>query len=224
MRAANDGSRAHWGMFALLIGGLVCPGSAEAITSLSVDWARQAVKGDFDDTIILVGPDAIYDIPRIDPGDGIRFGIGWGLPEFEFEVTYATTTHKAPGALRPDGYDTHYHQIGLDLVPHTGILRGPTGGLANVYLRIGGSFASLRIRESAADLVPSLFTPSYNGIGLTLGAGVEMQLLPGLYPRLEYTYRVMRFPSVESQGKTIKLEDRLSGSGSAVYAGMRWRH
>ena len=197
------------------------PPQARAWNYLGVGGAWHEIKGDFDDTLLLSGEDAVYDIPTMDPGSGMRFVLGAG-GELAFELSYAQSRHDAPGLLRPEGYPTTYHVVGLDLVARTGMGERLTAGHGQVYIRFGLALTRLRMNASGYDASPVPFDAEYKGAGFTLGAGFELKAPGRLRPFVEYDYRWMGYSSVLSRGKDIEIGDPVSGNGTALYAGLAW--
>ncbi len=210
-------------LFVLAAGFLVC--SARPLCAaayIGAGWARQEIGGEFDDTLVLVGVDAIYDIPTIDPGDGLRFVFGFGRESAGVEFSYTTSDHKAPGDLNPSGYDAEYHVYDVHLVGRVKLLKSLTRERARLYFRLGFAVTSLAINGSAYDLTATPFDPVYHGSGFALGSGFEFKLPLGLTPYAEVDYRWIGYGSVSARGQDIDIDDKVSGKGPSFYLGVTW--
>ena len=198
-------------------------GAGTARAYLGVGWIHNEVKGEFTDELVLSGADAVYDVPRVDPGDGLRYVLGGGGDAVAFELSYALSRHRAPGVLRPDGYPTKYHLVGVDMLIGTRIGRSLTAGRGEIYARLGVAGAWLRLDGSGYDSSPVPFDVQYNGGSFTLGSGFVLRASPMLHPYVEWDYRFTGFNSVNSRGKDIELDERLGGSGPSIMAGLNLR-
>lgn len=199
----------------------VAPTSAVAGAYLGGGLAWHQIRGEFDDTLLLAGADALYDVPNVDPGMGPRFVLGFG-EGVAFELSYARTRHSAPGLLRPDGYSTLHHVLGMDLVGRTHWGERITAGRARLFTRLGLAIVRLRLDDSGYDLSPQPFDVEYEGGGFTLGGGGELTLHPKLRATLEIDYRFVRYHHALSRGDELELEDSLTGNGAAAHVGIQW--
>lgn len=194
---------------------------AAAWPYFGVGLTRNEVNGEFDDSVILIGPGAVFDVPTVDPGFGPRFVLGWGRGSGSFEFSYTRSEHKAPGALNPEGYDAEYHLFGFDFVGRTGWGKSLTADKGQAYLRLGIATATLRLDQSGFDT--ALFDVEYLGAGFTTGLGFEVRLPRRFNAYGEYDYRFNTFNHVQSRGaEEIEIEDSLRGWGPSMLAGLNW--
>ncbi len=200
----------------------VCCVATSAQAYFGAAWVRHDIRGDFDDQSALVGADAVYDLPTIDPGTGVRYCFGGGR-DARIELSYAITHHSAPGDLRPDGYATRYQVYALDLAFNTGIARKLTKDHARVILRFGGALTRLKLAESGYDINLETFDATYSGGGFTAGAGLEFVLPGGFQPHIDYSYNLTGYSSVNARDDSIDIKDRVSGKGPSLVAGFTWR-
>ncbi|NOT34804.1 MAG: hypothetical protein HOP12_11620 [Candidatus Eisenbacteria bacterium] len=211
------------GVLALLLMLMVTTCSATTAWSyIGIGWIRNQVDGDFDDDTVLIGADAIYDVPTIDPGDGLRFVLGGGSDKVSGELSYALTHHRAPGALRPDGYPTKLHYASIDLLIGTGLGKSLTSGRGQFYVRVGITAARLRLDGGAYDLSATPFDVEYQGGGFTFGSGFELRFPAGVRPYVEYDYRLVSYGSVLAPRDNIEIEDSVSGRGPSICAGINF--
>jgi hypothetical protein len=177
------------------------------------------IDGDFDDSILLNGPDFALNVPALQQVDGLGFAFGLSLGNGSFTLTHVRAN---PESLSVLGDATAaFRSWGLELAFAPWLDRGFLS--FSPLVRLGGAFALLRVPDAASE-GNTVEQGGFNGLQFNLGAGGMLRISQRLQVSADFSRRFLNFTTGTGYDATVPIDDGLSGTTNAftVAVGLRW--
>ena len=174
--------------------------------------AQVPVGGNFDDTRFYVSGSTVYDVPKVEDGQGFGVVMGGRFPRMAIEMLYQRTTHDTHSSFVDIGDQTAYYNtidfnFKFDLAWES---------KARPYLLIGFGIPWITIENSKYD--GDYRDETFHGLAANLGAGLAYYFTPKLCINGEAYYRWARFSNVDGDS----LDDDLDSEGPIFKLGMAY--
>lgn len=160
--------------------------------------------------------DEDFFIPALESGNG--YAVTWGMEFTRFSLELGFTLSSHDGEYQGDSFDATYSIFDINFkkfLNHSEHFRP--------YWLAGLCITSLDVEDGVNDyfyMKPGEAT--YTGVGLNIGGGLELRILPSMAFKGEFIYRLVSYTSVDGIDTTHSLDifDSFSGSGLCFNAGI----
>lgn len=174
--------------------------------------AQASVGGNFDDSRYYVSGGTLYDVPKVDDGQGFGIAMGGRFQRFAIEMLYQRTTHDTHTSFVDIGdqkayYNTIDFNFKFDLAAESRM---------RPYFLVGFGLPWITIENSEYD--GSYSDETFSGIAGNLGAGVAYFFTPRLCLNGEAIYRWASFSNVDGDS----LDDDLTSEGPVFRIGLAY--
>lgn len=182
-------------------------------TYLGASFIHNSMSGDFDDTIVLVGPSGGVDVPDVDNGPGFGVVLGWRGEKVAMELGYQRSIHDTFSSFVDIGESEAAYNV-VDLNFKIDVF---ARNKLRPYILLGLGIPWLTIEDSAT-AGEGLEDATFFGYCLNAGAGVAYYFRPQLAVTGGLIYRWNRFTSAEG----TSLEDSLSEGALGLTVGIAY--
>jgi hypothetical protein len=170
---------------------------------------RLSPGGDLDKGLVLWHFEKAFFIPKMQKATGFALGFGYKKSSALWELAYLRSSHKTnlPGAESESTFNSIEVSGRIFLLKYAPI---------QPYVLFGISIPWIQVRNGS-QLYDTTSNATYYGMGLNLGGGITINLLPRLFISGGVVYRYLGFLYVSGEGKGRDINDLRVG-----YGGPEW--
>jgi hypothetical protein len=172
---------------------------------IGVSASRLSFKGDLDKDLVLWHFEKAFFVPRLEGANGLGLGFGFKKASALWELALLRSSHKADLQGR-QGQATVYS---IDVSGRSFFLKNAP---FQPYLLFGISIPWIHVKNGA-QMFDTVSHATYYGMGLSLGGGIVIHLLPRLFLNGGLVYRYLGFLYVSGEGKGRDINDLRVGHG-----------
>lgn len=171
-----------------------------------------------EDFIYIFDTDEYFYVPTLESGDGFAITFGIDFSDSVLEFGFTTSSHD--GDYQGDPLDAIYNIFDINFkkfIGHSEHFRP--------YCLVGLCATSLTIEDGVWDYFYKEYGDAkYSGVGLNIGAGLELKILPSMSFKGEYIYRLVKYTSADGidTSNVLDLFDEFGGSGPSINVGINF--
>jgi hypothetical protein len=176
---------------------------------IGVSGSRLSFDGDLSKDLVLWHFEKAFFVPRLEGANGLGLGFGFKKASALWELAFLRSSHKAD----LEGRQSQATVYSIEVSGRSFFLkRAPF----QPYLLFGISIPWIRVKNGA-QMADTVSNATYYGMGLSLGGGIVIHLLPRLFISGGIVYRYLGFLYVSGEGKGRDINDLRVG-----YGGPEW--
>jgi len=172
---------------------------------IGVSGSSLSFEGDLSKDLVLWHFEKAFFVPRLEGATGLSLGFGFKKASALWELALLRSSHKADLQGR-QGQATVYS---IDVSGRSFFLKNAP---FQPYLLFGISIPWIHVKNGA-QMVDTVSSATYYGMGLSLGGGIMIHLLPRLFLNGGLVYRYLGFLYVSGEGKGRDINDLRVGHG-----------
>jgi hypothetical protein len=176
---------------------------------IGVSGSRFSFEGDLTKNLVLWHFEKAFFVPRLEGANGLGLGFGFKKASALWELAFLRSSHKAD----LQGRQSQATVNSIEISGRSFLLKSAP---FQPYLLFGISIPWIRVKNGA-QMVDTVSNATYYGMGLSLGAGIVIHLLPRLFISGGIVYRYLGFLYVSGEGKGRDINDLRVG-----YGGPEW--
>ena len=175
------------------------------------------IDAEFDDAIVLSGPDIVFNIPALEEVYGYGLGFGW-LSQDDKVAISISHVRANPRATSVFGDTTAALRLyGFDLFVYPFASKGNFS--ISPLIRSGFAITHLKIPGSVTDGV-TVGDASYIKPGFNLGLGGIVRVANAFHVSADYTRRFTKFSKARGLDESVTIEDGLSATTDVLRIGV----
>lgn len=176
-----------------------------------------SIGGDFNNEGFISGVNVAFSQPELD--DGLGFGLTAGYTQigrsnfgYGLELGYQRTKHNFETGQ--GGRDATLSIVNLDFKALYSAMP------VQPFLLLGVAVPRLVIERGGHNTSGQYFDAKYKGLGLNMGGGVELYMLPNICLSGTAVYRLMRYSNVKGLDDWMEIGGGLNGNGISLMIGL----
>jgi hypothetical protein len=176
---------------------------------IGVSGSRLSFKGDLSKDLVLWHFEKAFFVPKLEGANGLGLGFGFKKASALWELAFLRSSHKAD-------LEGRQSQATVYLIEISGRSLLLKSAPFQPYVLFGISIPWIRVKNGA-QMADTVSNATYYGMGLSLGGGIVVHLIPRLFFSGGVVYRYLGFLYVSGEGKGRDINDLRVG-----YGGPEW--
>lgn len=176
---------------------------------IGVSGSSLSFEGDLNEDLVLWHFEKAFFVPRLEGATGLGLGFGFKKATALWEIEFIRSSHKAD----LQGRQSQATVYSIEVSGRSFLFKNAP---FQPYLLFGISIPWIRVKNGA-QMFDTVSHATYYGMGLSLGGGIVIHLLPRLFISGGIVYRYLGFLYVSGEGKGRDINDLRVG-----YGGPEW--
>jgi len=172
---------------------------------IGVSGSSLSFEGDLNKDLVLWHFEKAFFVPRLEGATGLGLGFGFKKASALWELAFLRSSHKAD----LQGRQSQATVYSIDVCGRSFFLKNAP---FQPYLLFGISIPWVRVKDGA-QMFDTVSSATYYGMGLNVGGGIVIHVLPRLFISGGIVYRYLGFLYVSGEGKGRDINDLRVGHG-----------